>query len=244
MLSRILGGSGASLRVAVLYTNVVFAGAVAVWSVNLLAASLRGDPARWRSLGGGYRPEQPYLAPRSRHGLAGRLRAGLASGCASDSLALRPWHRGGDARGTNVGAGQFARARRIAWTGALMAAVFAEVIGLAAALALHAWLGLFTREPAVLAAGTLYLRTVAPFYGCVGLGILLYFAAQGAGRVSWPFVAGSVRLLVAAGLGWLAVTRLGVGLNGLFIAVALSSVLFATLNAVAAPRGGGRSAGA
>ncbi len=138
--------------------------------------------------------------------------------------------------GTNVGAGQPARARRIAWTGALVGAGFAEVVGLAAALAPRGWLELFSHDPAVLAAGSLYLRTVAPFYGCVGLGLLLYFAAQGIGRVGGPFVAGSVRLLVAAGLGWLAVARLGVSLGGLFAVVALSVLLFGALNAANAWR--------
>src|SRR2546430_5978909 len=55
--------------------------------------------------------------------------------------------------GTNFGAGQRVRARRVAWTGALMAAGVTEAIGLAAAVFPHAWLGLFSNEPAVLAAG-------------------------------------------------------------------------------------------
>ena len=137
--------------------------------------------------------------------------------------------------GTSVGAGQFARARRVVWKGALVGAGFAETVGLAAAGFPHRWLGLFTRDPAVLATGSLYLRTVAPFYGCVGLGLLFYFAAQGAGKVGGPFVAGSVRLAVAAGLGWLAVARFGVGLGGLFAVVALSSVIFGVMNALFAP---------
>jgi putative MATE family efflux protein len=49
--------------------------------------------------------------------------------------------------GTNFGAGQRTRARRVAWTGALMAAGVTEAIGLAAAVFPHAWLGLFSNEP-------------------------------------------------------------------------------------------------
>ena len=48
-----------------------------------------------------------------------------------------------------------------------------------------------------------------------------------------PFVAGSVRLLVAAGLGWVAVTDFHVGLGGLFALVALASVLFGVFTALA-----------
>ena len=88
------------------------------------------------------------------------------------------------------------------------------------------WLGLFSHDALVLAAGSLYLRTVAPYYGCFGAGLMLYFASQGAGRVAGPFVAGSVRLSVAAGLGWLAVTYFHVDLRGLFALVALASMLF------------------
>ena len=39
--------------------------------------------------------------------------------------------------------------------------------------------------------------------------MLLYFARQGGGRVAWPVLGGTVRLLVAAGIGWVAVADLG-----------------------------------
>ncbi|HEU5171130.1 MAG TPA: MATE family efflux transporter, partial [Gemmatimonadales bacterium] len=55
--------------------------------------------------------------------------------------------------GTNVGAGQHARARQVAWTGAAMAAGVTEAIGLAAAIHPHWWLSLFSSEPEVLRAG-------------------------------------------------------------------------------------------
>ena len=45
--------------------------------------------------------------------------------------------------GTNVGAGQVARARRIAWTAALLAAAVTETIGVLAALFPHVWIGIF-----------------------------------------------------------------------------------------------------
>ncbi len=135
--------------------------------------------------------------------------------------------------GTNVGAGQPARARRIAWTGSLTAFLFTGIIGLAAAFFPHAWLGLFSKDPAALQIGTLYMHTVAPFYGITGIGFILYFAAQGAGRVILPFVAGSVRLFTAAGLGWLVVKYFGGGLTALFDTIALSILLFGAMNAAA-----------
>lgn len=52
--------------------------------------------------------------------------------------------------GTNVGAGQRARAERVAWVGAAMAAARTGSIGVGAALSPGVWLGLFTSEPEVL----------------------------------------------------------------------------------------------
>src|SRR5260370_30738304 len=103
--------------------------------------------------------------------------------------------------GINGGAGQMARARSIAWTGAAIAFAMTETIGLLAAIFPHAWLGLFSNQPEVLAHGTLYLRTVAPFYGAIGIGMALYFASQGARRVMAPLLAGTARMIVAALIG-------------------------------------------
>src|SRR5438552_972431 len=128
--------------------------------------------------------------------------------------------------GTNFGAGQGERARRVAWTGALMAAGATEAIGLTAALFPHAWIGLFSAEPEVLAAGTAYLRVVGPTYGFFGLGLALYFASQGAGRLLWPILAGAARLVVAAVGGWLILHWLGGALTALFAVMAAALVIF------------------
>jgi Na+-driven multidrug efflux pump len=146
--------------------------------------------------------------------------------------------------GTNVGAGQVARARRIAWTGAIFAALVLEAIGLFVAFLPQAWIGIFTNEPAVLATGALYLREVGPFYGFIGLALLIYFASQGAGTILLPILAGTLRLLIAAVLGWVAVTRFNAGLPVLFALVAASSVAFAALSAAALLRPGWGRAGA
>src|ERR1700733_12055594 len=83
--------------------------------------------------------------------------------------------------GTNIGAGRRDRALRVAWIGAAIAAALCELIGLAAAAAPRAWLALFDTDPAMLDAGSRYLRVVGPAYGLFGLGMALYFASQGAG---------------------------------------------------------------
>jgi putative MATE family efflux protein len=139
--------------------------------------------------------------------------------------------------GTNIGAGQFARARRIAWTGAILSAAITEAIGIAVAVFPHAWLGLFSADPDVLATGTRYFRAVAPFYGFTGLGMLLYFAGQGAGRVGWPVAAGLARLVIAGLGGWLIVTQAGQGLAALFTAVACASFAFGSITAASVALG-------
>jgi Na+-driven multidrug efflux pump len=135
--------------------------------------------------------------------------------------------------GANIGARQVVRARRIAWTAALLAAAVTETIGALAALFPQVWIGIFSSDPNVVAAGSSYLRAVAPFYGFVGLGMLLYFAGQGARHVTWPVLAGTLRLTIAAVGGWLAIRVYHANLSWLFAVVALSSVTFGAVTALA-----------
>lgn len=130
--------------------------------------------------------------------------------------------------GMNVGANQGRRALRIALTGAAASFVLTEAVGIAAAVWPEAWLGLFDRDPAMLRSGAAYLRVVAPFYGCYGFGFALYFAAQGAGRLAWPLLAGFLRLLVAALGGWLALRFTG-SETALFMALSLGLVVYAAI---------------
>ena len=138
--------------------------------------------------------------------------------------------------GVNIGAGQRARALRIAWTGAALAFVFTEVVGLLAALFPQAWIGLFGDNPTMVAAGTAYLRCVGPVCGFFGGGLALYFASQGAGRLMWPLIAGLARVIVAVGGGWVLLQLTG-SLTGLFLALGLGLVVYGCINA-AAVRGG------
>lgn len=123
--------------------------------------------------------------------------------------------------GTCIGAGARERALRAAWTGAALAFAMAEAIGLLAAAFPHAWLSLFDTDAAMLDAGSRYLRAVGPFYGFFGLGLVLYFASQGAGRLQWPVLSNVLRLAVVAGGGW-AVLYLGGDLVHLFFIQALA----------------------
>jgi len=77
----------------------------------------------------------------------------------------------------------------------------------------------------MLAAGGAYLRIVGPAYGFFGMGLALYFASQGAGRLLWPLCAGTLRVLVAIGGGWFLLRSTG-ALHWLFAALALGLFLY------------------
>jgi putative MATE family efflux protein len=128
--------------------------------------------------------------------------------------------------GMNVGAGQAARARQVALTGAGLAAALTGAIGLLSAIVPGLWIGFFSSEADVQQVGATYSLIVGPTYGLFGLGLALYFASQGSGRVAWALVAGFARLLISAGGGWLAIHWLGGGLASVFVAVALGFTIF------------------
>jgi putative MATE family efflux protein len=138
--------------------------------------------------------------------------------------------------GTSIGAGRRERALRVAWIGAAIAAGICELIGICAALFPHAWLSLFGSDQAMIDAGSRYMHVVGPAYGLFGLGMALYFASQGAGRVLWTLLANIARLIIAAGGGWLALRWTG-NLTGVFVALAVALATFGLINAAAVASG-------
>lgn len=138
--------------------------------------------------------------------------------------------------GTNIGAGRHQRALRTAWIGAAIAFGLTETIGLVAAAMPLGWLNLFDHDPAMLAVGSQYLRAVGPCYGLFGLGMALYFASQGAGRLRWPLSAAVTRFVIAAGGGWF-VFRLSGDLVYVFGALAIALAAFGGINAAAVAAG-------
>ena len=145
--------------------------------------------------------------------------------------------------GANIGAGHMARARRIAWVGAGLATAVTGSIGLFGACFPRLWLGLFSTNPEVVATGATYLSIVGPTYGFFGLGLALYFASQGAGRLLWPLLAGVARLVIAAGGGWVASHGFGGGLPALFAAIAMAFMAYGITVVAAMKTGAWRTAG-
>jgi putative MATE family efflux protein len=142
--------------------------------------------------------------------------------------------------GAHIGAGALARAHRIAWTGAIGAALITGTFGLTGALSPLAWGGLFTSDPTALQSCIAYLRIVGPCYGFYGLGLALYFASQGAGKVFWPVIATCVQLAVTIGGGYLAVVCLGGPLQSLYALIAVGIAVYGMGTSLAIARGAWR----
>jgi putative MATE family efflux protein len=296
-----LGGSGNALHQAVLYSNILFAGAIPAWMLTLLQAALRGAgnvkvPALimlggvvgglilspvlikgWLGLpsmgvaGAGIAQVlcnivalgvvirymrspscslklRPY--PLKREHFAAILGVGLPSavnavmaalsitamtaaagtagvaaiagyGIASrlDMLLVPVMFGFGTATitlvGTNLGAGNVARARRAAIVNVLFVATIVGVIGVLVALFPTLWLGLFTDD--------------APFYAVLGVIFGLYFAGQGARRIRWPMTASALRFAFAVSA--MALVAEGtISLHGAFVMVASSIAIAASVS--------------
>ncbi|WP_404365743.1 MATE family efflux transporter [Sphingomonas sp. MMS24-J45] len=121
--------------------------------------------------------------------------------------------------GTCLGAGDVRRARSVAVAGILIGAAFASVIGAVVFVEPGVWLRLFTDDPGAIEAGAIYLRAMAFAYPALAVAFVLAFVSQGGGRPGWTTFAGTARLAIAGGAGWLAVEA-GVEMTGLSIVVA------------------------
>ena len=137
--------------------------------------------------------------------------------------------------GTNIGAGRIERAKRIAWTGASIAACVGLAIGAFVAAFPLAWAGLFSSDPAVLEACSQYLQRVGPCYPFLSVGVALYFASQGAGRMGMPLLAGVFRLLIAS-LGGFAAIRAGAPVSAVFYVIAGAMFVYGSFTAWAVLR--------
>ncbi len=135
--------------------------------------------------------------------------------------------------GMAIGAGNVDRARRVAWTGGIYVAALVGIISLIVALWPDLWSTLFTSDQGVLTSAATYFAWAAPTYALYGIGLCLFFASQGAGKMLWPVLAGSVRLLIIAiGGWWLAAAQAPAGSVFALAGAALAAYGIATVLAV------------
>ncbi len=134
--------------------------------------------------------------------------------------------------GMAVGAGLVARARQVAWTAAAAAGITLGLIGLVVAVDPKLWVSLFTDDPGVTAAAYCYFAFAGPAFAFFGVGVCLYFSAQGAAKVGGPVLAGTARLLIVAIGGWYLASSgapawtLFALVGGAMVVFGVSSVLF------------------
>jgi len=135
--------------------------------------------------------------------------------------------------GINMGSGNRARAERIGWTGGLSAAALAGSVGLLLSVFPGIWVDLFTDDAATALSASAYLQIAGPFFAFQGLGLSLYFASQGAGRVAWPVIATFLRFLSGVGVAAAGVAWWGFALEEVYLCTAAGMLIYGTVTAAA-----------
>ena len=134
--------------------------------------------------------------------------------------------------GVATGAGQPQRAWAVIKLAGGLGFLGAAGIGSVLFIAPNLWMDWFTTDPQVHAAGSLWFRIAGPVYGLFGFGLMLYFAAQGLGRMQGPLVAAISRLAITAGgATWLAARSAPVA--DIYLTAAIGTVVFGLVNALA-----------
>ena len=123
---------------------------------------------------------------------------------------------------------QFVRAKRIAWIAVGLSACVMACVSVLAIAAPEVWMGLFTDDPAIIAAAPGYLAIVGLAYPCVAANILMS-AFQSTRQPQWPLFAMSCRLAVVVVGGWIAIQVLQAGLVGLGLVTALGLATWAVV---------------
>ncbi|MCK1719110.1 MATE family efflux transporter [Bradyrhizobium sp. 141] len=130
------------------------------------------------------------------YGIGARLEFLLTSIAFSFGIACVPMV------GMAIGAGNIARARRVAWIASAAAFVAVGAPACIVAMFPDLWINIFTDSAAVRAASHQYLSTVGPFYAFFGLATTMYFSSQGAAKVIGPVLAQTARLIYISAVGW------------------------------------------
>ncbi len=128
--------------------------------------------------------------------------------------------------GQNLGAGKTAQAERAAMTSVGIAAAIAGAMIIALVAFARPIVEIFDTTPAVVALGTKFIYIAAPAYIAVPFGMVLSRAMGGAG-VSWPplLVTAAVLLGVRIPLAYLLTHTFGMGVEGVFWAVSIPTLL-------------------
>ena len=141
--------------------------------------------------------------------------------------------------GQNLGAGKPDRAEQAVWYTARVNTVFLGVVAVIFIVFARQIVGLLAGEPAVIEIAATCLRTVACSYVFWGFGLITVLAFNGAGDTATPtWINFFVFWLVQLPLGWSLAGPMGLGPQGVFMAIAISQCLLAVTGVVVFRRGG------
>ena len=107
----------------------------------------------------------------------------------------------------NFGSNQFARARKIAFTGGIVCFFIIGLIGLFINIFPQFLYQNFSSNPDVIKYCLKYILIVTPFYCLFGFGQAIYFSSQGTGKMIKPILVGILRFSCVVLFGYLAVSR-------------------------------------
>jgi putative MATE family efflux protein len=141
--------------------------------------------------------------------------------------------------GQSMGQGDPDLAARYAWTSVKLGVLIFGLVGLAMFLFPDKVLGVFSREPAVLAAGLIPMRIMAVMGAVIAAAMILTQALFGAGETRYVmFVELGLHFGCLVPLAWILGMVLGYGLVGVWTAVAVYAVALAGLMAARFAAGG------
>lgn len=142
--------------------------------------------------------------------------------------------------GTNIGARNYDRAELAGRYGMTSAALICGTVGGFLALFPNLWIPIFTDDAGTFEVARSYIRIVGPAYAFLGIGLVLYFASQGAGTMTWPIRAQILRFAISVGGAFFLVNYLGYGLNAVFIVTVIALALYAGIISIAVFNGAWR----
>ncbi len=168
--------------------------------------------------------------------------AGYTIGVRVVLFALLPsWGMGNAAAtlvGQNLGAEQPARAERAVWITSFYNAVFLTLVAVGLLFVAEPIMRFFTDEAAVVRIGTDFLRILAFSYPAFAFGMVTVQAFNGAGDTVTPtWINLFTAWLFQLPLAWALAHGLGLGVEGIFIAIALAQAALAVVGVLVFRKG-------
>ncbi|UCF66326.1 MAG: MATE family efflux transporter, partial [Acidobacteriota bacterium] len=140
--------------------------------------------------------------------------------------------------GQNLGAGKPDRAERAVWLTSYYNMAFLGSVGVVFVLFAPAVVGFFTNEPDVLRAGTYCLRIVSAGYLFYAFGMVVVQAFNGAGDTVTPTIVNFFCFwMFQIPFAYIVAHPLGIGANGVYVAIAAAESLMAVVGGIIFRRG-------